>query len=62
MKYVSALFTLLLAGSPCLADDFLYIECETSTRAVFTEIKTKKFIKEKTRDESLILKIDLANN
>ena len=46
MKYVSALFTLLLAGSPCLADDFLYIECETSTRAVFTEIKTKKLIKE----------------
>lgn len=62
MKYISALFTLLLAGSPCLADDFLYIECKTSTRAVFTEIKTKKLIKEETRDESLILKIDLANN
>jgi hypothetical protein len=58
MKYVSALFTLLLAGSPSLADDFLYIECETSTRAVFTEIKTKKLIKEETRDERRELNIE----
>ncbi len=42
MKYISALFTLLLAGSPSLADDFLYIECETSTRALFTEIKNQE--------------------
>ena len=46
MKYISALFTLLLAGSPCLADDFLYIECKTLTRAVFTEIKNKKLLVE----------------
>ncbi len=62
MKYLPAFFTLLLAGSPALADDFLYLECETTTKAIFTEIKTQRIIKEKTKDETLTLKIDLANN
>ena len=61
MKYLSALFTLVLAVSPARADDFLYLECENTTRAIFTEIKTQKIIKERTKDETLTLKIDLSN-
>ena len=61
MKYLSALFSLVLAVSPARADDFLYLECENTTRAIFTEIKTQKIIKERTKDETLTLKIDLSN-
>ena len=32
------------------------------TRDVFTEIKTQKLIKEEKKEETLFLKIDLANN
>ena len=61
MKYLSTLFILVLAGTPARANDFLYLECENTTKVIFTEIKTQKIIKERTKDETLILKIDLAN-
>ena len=62
MKRFLVLSGLLFSASPALADDVLFLECKTTTRAVFTEIKTQKLIKEETKEETLFLKIDLANN
>ena len=62
MKRFLVLSGLLFSASPALADDVLFLECKTTTRAVFTEIKTQKLIKEETKEETLFLKIDLTNN
>ncbi len=45
MKRFLVLSGLLSSGSPALADDVLFLECKTTTRAVFAEIKTQKLIK-----------------
>lgn len=62
MKRFLVLSGLLFSASPTLADDVLFLECKTTTRAIFTEIKTQKLIKEETKEETLFLKIDLTGN
>ena len=60
MKRFLVLSGLLFSASPALADDVLFLEYKTTTRAIFTEIKTQKLIKGETKEETLFLKIDLA--
>ena len=62
MKILFLLGTLFLSGFAVLAEDFLYLECSTVTRAVFRERKTQELINEQSKDETLYLKIDIRDN
>ena len=62
MKFLLALGTLLIAATPSLADELMYLKCMNTTKARFTEIKTNRFIKEESKEETVFFKIDLINN
>ena len=70
MKSLLVFSALLLSASPAVADDFVYLKCETKTQLRVIDAETAKVIRDFEETESTyedniskkIYKIDLKNN
>ena len=63
MKSLLALGALLLSASPALADDFLYLQCNTNLSKITKDLRSNKIIESQEGvDIPLISKVDLTNN
>ena len=70
MKSLLALGALVLSASPAVADDFVYLSCETKTQLRVIDAETAKVIRDFEETESIyedniskkIYKIDLKNS
>ena len=70
MKSLLALGALLLSASPVVADDFVYLECETKTQVRAIDAETAQVIRdfeetESTNEDNIrrdIYRIDLKNS
>ena len=70
MKYLPLLGSLLLSASPAVADDFVYLSCETKTQLRVIDAETAKVIRdfeeiESTDEDNIskeIYRIDLKNS
>ena len=70
MKIPILLSALLLSASPAVADDFVYLKCETKTQLRVIDAETAKVIRDFEETESIyedniskkIYKIDLKNS
>ena len=52
MKSLLALGALLLSASPVVADDFVYLECETKTQVRAIDAETAQVIRDLEETES----------
>ena len=62
MKYLPLLSALLLSATPAIADDFLYLRCDTKFSLINKDLKANKIIE---RDEGVGIfhnKVDLINS
>ena len=59
MKSLLALGSLLLSASPVLADDFVYLRCETMQNLTYSNSKTSKILDNRRMSAVNILQVDL---
>ena len=70
MKYLPLLSALVLSASPAVADDFVYLSCETKTQLRVIDAETAKVIRdfdeiESTNEDNISegsYRIDLKNS
>ena len=62
MKYVLLLGALLLSASPAVADEFVYLECETKLVATIKDLKSNQITKREEATETTHHKVDIANS
>ena len=62
MKLPIILGALLLSVSPAVADDFVYLECETKLVATIKDLKSNQITKREEATETTHHKVDLANS
>mgnify|MGYP005676434325 CR=1 FL=1 len=62
MKSLLALGGLLLSATPALADDFLYLQCDTKFSNISKDLRVNKIIESKEGVDILISKVDLTNS
>ena len=59
MKSLLALGALLLSVTPAVADDIIYLKCETSTVVMAVRNLTDKVLVDKTEPKTIVHQIDL---
>ena len=59
MKLLLLLSTLLLSASPAVADDLIYLQCETNTVVKAVHNLTDKVLVDKTEPTTIVYQIDL---
>ena len=62
MKLSLLLSTLLLTASPSLADDFVYLKCESNRFITVKNLKSNQIIKREEKTVIQHLKLDLLNS
>ena len=62
MKLSLLLSTLLLTASPALADDFVYLKCESNRFITVKNLKSNQIIKREEKTVIQHLKLDLLNS
>ena len=62
MKLSLILSTLLLTASPALADDFVYLKCESNRFITVKNLKSNQIIKREEKTVIQHLKLDLLNS
>ena len=63
MKSLLALGALLLSGTPVFADDYLYLQCDTTFSKIAKDLRANKIIESQEGvDIPLISKVDLINS
>ena len=63
MKSLLVLGALLLSATPAIADDFLYLRCDTKFSKITKNLRVNKIIESQEGvDVPLISKVDLINN
>ncbi len=63
MKRLSNLLSaLLLSASPAVANDFVYLECETKSVATTKDLKSNQIMKREEATETTHHKVDLENS
>ena len=58
MKSFLALVSLLLSGSPVLADGFVYLKCENQMTLTSTDMRTERLLNREVKSETVYFKID----
>ena len=59
MKSLLVLSALLLSASPAVADDFIYLRCETMQNLTYSNSKTSKILDNRRMSAVNILQVDL---
>ena len=62
MKSLLVLGALLLSATPAVADDYLYLQCDTKFGNITKDLRVNKIIESKEDVVILISKVDLINN
>ena len=62
MKLLLLLSTLLLSASPAIADDFLYLRCDTKFSKISMDLRVNKIIESDEGVDVLHSKVDLINS
>ena len=62
MRLSTLLGALLLSVSPAVADDFVYLECETKLVATIKDLKSNQITKREEATETTHHKFDLVNS
>ena len=60
-KYLPLLSSLLISASPAVANDYLYLECETQHVTTTKDLKSNQITKREGTAETTHHKVDLAN-
>ena len=62
MKYLPLLSALLLSATPAIADDFLYLRCDTKFSKISKDLRANKIIEIDEGADVLHSKVDLINS
>ena len=62
MKYLPLLSALLLSATPAIADDFLYLRCDTKFSKISKDLSANKIIEIDEGADVLHSKVDLINS
>ena len=62
MKYLPLLSALLLSATPAIADDFLYLRCDTKFSKISKDLRANKIIESDEGVDIFHSKVDLMNN
>ena len=62
MKYLPLLGALILSASPAIADDFLYLRCDTKFSKISKDLRANKIIEIDEGADVLLSKVDLINS
>ena len=62
MKYLTLLSALLLSATPAIADDFLYLRCDTKFSKISKDLRANKIIEIDEGADVLHSKVDLINS
>ena len=62
MKYLPLLGALILSASPAIADDFLYLRCDTKFSKISKDLRANKVIQSDEGADVLLSKVDLINS
>ena len=62
MKYLPLLGALVLSASPAVADDFVYLKCESNRFITVKNLKSNQIIKREEKTVIQHLKLDLLNS
>ena len=62
MKYLPLLGALILSASPAIADDFLYLRCDTKFSKISKDLRANRIIEIDEGADVLLSKVDLINS